>query len=248
MRWPVLRLEELAAREPGSIKIGPFGSQLKKTELVDSGIHIVGIENVLSKQFDGLGTRHVTEEKFSTLRSVEVKPGDVLITMMGTVGEVAVVPNGTSASIMDSHLLRFRPNPEICSSEYVAWLIKGNAATRTVLDRRAHGSIMKGLNSSIVRSLPAPLPPLSEQERIVRILDDGEELQKLRAQADRRTADLIYALFHEMFGDPGTNSKGWPVKPFGDLANNQDGRRKPVKASDRAERKGEYPYYGASGI
>jgi type I restriction enzyme S subunit len=41
---------------------------------------------------------------------------------------------------------------------------------------------------------------------------------------------------------------GWPVKPFGELANNRDGRRKPVKASDRAERKGKYPYYGASGI
>ena len=48
--------------------------------------------------------------------------------------------------------------------------------------------------------------------------------------------------------DPATNSKGWPVKMFGGLVGNQDGRRKPVKKSDRAERQGIYPYYGASGI
>lgn len=51
-----------------------------------------------------------------------------------------------------------------------------------------------------------------------------------------------------MFGDPATNPKEWIVKPFGELVSNQDGKRKPVKASDRAERKGQYPYYGASGI
>jgi type I restriction enzyme S subunit len=110
------------------------------------------------------------------------------------------------------------------------------------------GATVHSLQSGFLESLPAPMPPLAEQERIVKLLDEGDELRKLRVQADRRAAALIPALFHDMFGDPGTNSKGWPVKPFGDLASNQDGRRKPVKASDRAGRKGEYPYYGASGI
>jgi type I restriction enzyme S subunit len=73
-------------------------------------------------------------------------------------------------------------------------------------------------------------------------------LRRLRSEADRRADALVPALFHEMFGDVARNSKRWPVKPFGELADNKDGMRKPVKASDRAERKGEYPYYGASGI
>lgn len=52
----------------------------------------------------------------------------------------------------------------------------------------------------------------------MRLLDEADDLRKLRAQADRRTADLIPALFHEMFGDPETNPKGWPsgqLKDFG---------------------------------
>jgi type I restriction enzyme S subunit len=104
------------------------------------------------------------------------------------------------------------------------------------------------VNDSEVKDVPVPVPPLSEQERIVKLLDEADELWKLRAEADRRTTALVPGLFYEMFGDPGTNSKGWPVKQFGELATNQDGRRRPVKASERSERKGIYPYYGASGI
>ena len=64
---------------------------------------------------------------------------------------------------------------------------------------------------------PIPVPPLAEQERIVKLLDEADELRKLRAQADRRTADLIPALFHEMFGDPEHN-RSWPVKPLAELS------------------------------
>jgi type I restriction enzyme S subunit len=107
---------------------------------------------------------------------------------------------------------------------------------------------MKHITKGPFERTEIPVPPLAEQERIVKLLDEADELRKLRAQADDRTAVLIAALFDEMFGNPATNPKGWPSKPFGELVKNQDGRRKPVKASDRAERKGQYPYYGASGV
>ena len=57
--------------------------------------------------------------------------------------------------------------------------------------------------------------PCAEQHRIVRLLDAAEELRRLRRQADRRTAELVPAIFHEMFGDPATNPKGWPIRQLG---------------------------------
>jgi type I restriction enzyme, S subunit len=157
-----------------------------------------------------LGNRYITEDKFKSLNTVEVKAGDVLITMMGTIGEVCVVPSAISKSIMDSHLLRFRPNRMLCSPEYVSWLIKGSKAVHEALGNRAHGAIMKGLNSSIIRSLPAPLPPLAEQTWIVKLLHEADALRKFRAEADSRMVDLIPAMFNEMFGDAKTNPKDWP--------------------------------------
>ncbi len=212
MEWPIMKLAELASREPAAIKIGPFGSQLKKSELVDSGIHVIGIENVLNNKFDDLGDRYITADKFQTLRSVEVKPGDVLITMMGTIGEVAIVPEGINTSIMDSHLLRYRPNTALCSPEYIAFLIKGSSATQAALRGRAHGAIMKGLNSSIIKSLPAPLPPPSEQRRIVAILGQAGTLREKRAEANFKAKRIVPALFYKMFGDPASNPKNWDIK------------------------------------
>ena len=51
----------------------------------------------------------------------------------------------------------------------------------------------------------------------MKLLDEADELRKLRAQADRRTAALIPALFHEMFGEPLANTKRFPLRRIGEL-------------------------------
>ena len=62
-----------------------------------------------------------------------------------------------------------------------------------------------------------PLPSLTEQGRIVRMLKRADELNKNRARADAVAARILPALFYEMFGDPATNNKGWPVKSLGEI-------------------------------
>lgn len=62
-----------------------------------------------------------------------------------------------------------------------------------------------------------PLPPLSTQHKIVEILEEADNLRKLRRQADDQMKDLIPSLFVQMFGDPATNPKGWEVKRLGEV-------------------------------
>jgi type I restriction enzyme S subunit len=104
---------------------------------------------------------------------------------------------------------------------------------------------MKGLNSSIIRSLPASLPPLTEQRRIVEILDQADMLRKKRAEADAKTARILSALFYKMFGDPVTNPKGLDKKKLGDLIKVRSGNFLPAKNMDM---EGIYPVYGGNGI
>lgn len=198
-QWPVVPLGSLSAPEKGSIRIGPFGSQLKREDLSDSGIHIVGIENILKEQFDGLGVRYISELKYSALKAFTVLPDDVLITMMGTIGEVAVVPVGISLSIMDSHLLRFRVDHNKCLPEYIALVIKNDAKIRQSIESRAHGAIMKGLNSTIIKSIPISLPPIHSQEKMVetyRFLRSSTH----KAQRVKQNIDTLYnILLHRAF-------------------------------------------------
>ncbi|MFZ1763934.1 MAG: restriction endonuclease subunit S [Nitrospira sp.] len=219
-------------QDKAGIKIGPFGSQLKKCDLVSNGIHVLGIENVLSGKFDELGERYISQEKFQTLESVEVVPGDLLLTMMGTIGKVAVVPPSIRRSIMDSHLLRMRPDQRVIRTDYLAWAIQGSTAVLDAIEAQAHGAIMKGLNSAIVRSLPVPVPPLAEQQQIVGKLEeafDGLAIATANAERNLRNAR---ALFESHLESVFTRCGDSPVVPIGDVAEVFDGPHATPKTVD----------------
>lgn len=84
----------------------------------------------------------------------------------------------------------------------------------------------------IIRRISIPVPPLSEQERIVRVLDEAEGLRRLRQQADQRTAQLISALFNQMFGNPATNPKGWEAESFKNTFKDITSKCEKLKKSD----------------
>jgi type I restriction enzyme S subunit len=99
--------------------------------------------------------------------------------------------------------------------------------------------------------LNIPIPPLIEQKRITAILNEqmaAVEQARTAAEKQREAAKVLPAAYlRRVFPQPGQElPKGWRWVNFGETVNNFDGRRVPVKHSDRI--KGPYPYYGASGI
>ena len=85
-------------------------------------------------------------------------------------------------------------------------------------DSNAKGANIQNLRRAELERLSISLPPLTEQELIVKLLDEADELRKLRAATNRRTGALIPALFHDIFGDPEANPKGWPSRPMEKLS------------------------------
>ena len=85
------------------------------------------------------------------------------------------------------------------------------------------GANLPRISQDALLKFPIPTPPMAEQERIVKLLDEADELRKLRAQADRRTSSLIPALFHDMFGDPSVNTRRWKVVAISEMAEVQGG-------------------------
>jgi len=79
------------------------------------------------------------------------------------------------------------------------------------------GATVHSVDVGKLKSLEIRLPPLSEQRRIVEILDQADRLRRLRAEADAKADRILPALFVKMFGDPETNPMRWEVKALGDL-------------------------------
>lgn len=170
MNLPIAELRRLMRAGTDGVKIGPFGSALRAEHITDCGFKVYGQENVIGGSFE-LGDRYVAPAKFTELRGYEIQSGDVLVTMMGTAGRCIAVPGDIERGIMDSHLLRLRPDADQLEPRYLVWLVNDSAHVRDQLESVGRGSIMHGLNSSIIKSVSIPLPPLPVQRAIANFLD-----------------------------------------------------------------------------
>ena len=196
--WSAPRLESLLAETAVPMRSGPFGSALLKEELVESGIPLLGIDNVHPEKFVPTYRRFVPLRKFAELRRYAVFPGDVIITIMGTVGRCCVYPGDAGPALSSKHLWTMIFDQSQVLPELVCWQLGFSAWVRTWFLRHSQGGVMEAIQSSTLRNVRLRVPPLPEQERIrerymsLNALLHAEErsLGKLR----RRRAGLMHDL------------------------------------------------------
>ncbi|MBS1074706.1 restriction endonuclease subunit S [Gluconobacter sp. Dm-73] len=197
--WDVCAMQDLLAFVDPAMRSGPFGSALLKEELVSKGIPFLGIDNVFVERFDRNYKRFVTPGKFLQLHRYAVRPDDLMITIMGTVGRCCLVPDDVGEALSSKHTwtisldqARYSPYLAMLQVNYSDWVLRH-------FSKDQQGGTMSAIRSETIRSTQLPMPPRDEQESIeailselsVRLSEEETILQKYRLQKSGLMDDLL---------------------------------------------------------
>lgn len=190
---------------------------------------------------EGIGTAFVKAGEFSVerplIREWTTKPlkiakkSDVFLCVVGaTCGKINL---GADCAIGRS-VAAIRPNDLKLDQMYLYHFLSGWTLR---LRKMSQGAAQTVITKEMIADLQIPFPPLPEQKRIAAILDKADSLRRKNQQAIQLADQFLRAVFLDLFGDPVTNPKGFPLGTIRDLTESANYGTS-AKAS---ETEGEFP-------
>ena len=166
--WCWVRLNDI-----GLYKKGPFGSALTKSMFVPKSgdsIKVYEQKNAIYKN-EALGNYYISKDHFEkNMKGFEVFPGDIIVSCAGTIGETFILPISSERGIINQALMRMQLFQQIFKPHfllYFDYVIKKNAQTNS------KGSAIKNIPPfDVFKKMLYPMPPLSEQKRIISKIDE----------------------------------------------------------------------------
>ena len=152
---------------------------------------------------------YIAENKRTT-----VSEGDLLMTIVGTIGRVAIVPEELKGICLQRSVAVIKPEREVVNNRYLMYQLQN---MRPFLEKEARGVAQKGIYLKQVSQLDIKLPELEHQMQIVKVLDKASKLIFLRRQQLAKLDELVKARFVEMFGEPVQNPNCWKTENLLDL-------------------------------
>jgi len=150
--------------------------------------------------------------------------GDILFNNTNSaelVGKSAVVSQTMMAGF-SNHLTRIRVNQSRVDPVWFGFWLRQLRSTGYFTANATQWVSQAAYRTSDLRKLVLELPTMDEQRRISDLLSRAEGIVRLRREAQKKAAAIIPALFLDMFGDPATNPKGWPMVQLSDVIRSAD--------------------------
>ncbi len=195
--WECVDITKFTKDNNNAIKPGPFGSSVKKEYYVEKGFKIYGQEQVIANNAF-IGDYYIDEKKYKSLIGFKVNKDDVLLSCVGTIGSVLIIPENFEDGIINPRLIKFSLDSKKTNINFFAEYLTDNSINSQLINL-ATGGTMPVLNKQIVLSLKFIYPNIEEQNRIVEkweavnsmIISEMTNLSKLQSLKTGLMQDLL---------------------------------------------------------
>ncbi|EPP5932845.1 restriction endonuclease subunit S [Campylobacter upsaliensis] len=164
--WAWVKLGDIC-----EMKKGPFGSAITKDMFIPNGNNAVKIyeqKNAIQKS-ETLGEYYISLEHFEKLKQFEVFENDIIVSCAGTIGEIFRIPKNAPKGIINQALMKIK----LVNEEWIPYfMIFFDFLIKQKSQENSKGSAIKNIPPlDILKNFTIPLPPLCEQQEIVKKLD-----------------------------------------------------------------------------
>ena len=244
LEWEVKQVIEIKDEAKRAIAMGPFGSNIKAENFVESGVPVIRGTNMNFAKFVDGEFVFLTEKKADELLGSNCHPDDLVFTHRGTIGQVALIPkNKYPRYVISQSGMKLTVNQEVMDSEFLFYFFKSEYGQYQILKYEAQvgvPSISNPLTS--LKQMCVPVPPLPEQKAIASVLSSLDDKIDLLHRQNKTLEAMAETLFRQWFIEEA--KEDWIKGKVEDLFTLQRGYDLP--SSKRI--KGEFPLYAASGL
>lgn len=166
---------------------------------------------------------HITVEAVESSATSLVPEKSILVVVRsGILAHSLPVAQATRPLAFNQDIKALIPDSDQVDPDYLFWFVRSQEP-KVLAQGVKKGATVHSLQSGFIENLQVSLPKRVEQRRIVDLLSRAEGIVRLRQEAEKKSIELIPALFVDMFGDPATNQKGWPVKKVSEFVERFEG-------------------------
>ena len=200
MAWVATTLGELCDRTNGTIRTGPFGSQLHESDYSEAGTPVIMPKNIVDGRVSVEGIARVSDEHVHRLSQHKLHSGDIIYGRRGDIGRRALVTDRESGWLCGTGCLRISLGDSVVDPAFLYYYL-GQPSVTAWIQGQAIGATLPNLNTAILRSVEVRFPELPEQQRIAGILSAYDGLIENNTRRIAILEEMARSLYREWFVD-----------------------------------------------
>lgn len=191
-------LRDIAEPTDGAFVDGPFGSNLKSDEYVESGVRLIQLQNIGDGYWKDDNKKYITDLKFRTLARHGAIPGDIAIAKMADpVARACIVPHGQEQYVVVADCIRLRVDEARFDPRYIVRAINSHG-TRTEAERKSIGSTRIRINLGTLKTVGCLVPQLRQQQAVAEILDTLDTTIRQTEAIIEKLKQVKQGLLHDL--------------------------------------------------